>query len=70
MENITINNLPTEIQLRILAFVDIQSLLTVRQVSKHIPTSSAERFFESKLNSDMQEYVSNYTRKSIVVVAV
>ena len=70
MENITINNLPTEIQLRILAFVDIQSFLTVRQVSKHIPTSSAERFFESKLNSDMQEYVSNYTRKSIVVVAV
>ena len=41
MGDLTINDLPTEIQLRILAFADIQSLLTVRQVSKHIPTSSA-----------------------------
>jgi F-box domain len=47
MGDVIIVNLPTEIQFTILAFLDIQSLLAIRQVS----TSSTHHIIYLKFNS-------------------
>ena len=58
MGDLTIVNLPSEIQLTILELLDIQSLLSIRQVRQSVFYFS---YIKSKFCSDVQEYLPTYT---------
>lgn len=62
---IAFDHLPTEIWLKILALLDIKSLLAIRQVSR-----TTVRLANLKDRSDMQGHVSSYARETCMVVLV